>query len=102
LLVKWSFLIVNKSITLLPGENYIEGNGEEGITKVMHIPPLHGEGLYPGEYDFIIDSIISEGSTIHGGKDIPIRISLNRKTTWEEILKAIPKGSLVKSYIKVR
>ena len=93
--------MVDKYITLTDGDWQIEGNTEEGITKVMPLP-LKGKGLYPGEYYFMIDSIIGEGSTIHGGKDIPIRISLNCKTTWEEILKAIPKGSLIKYYIRIR
>jgi hypothetical protein len=94
--------MVDKSITLTAGDWQIEGNAEEGITKVMPIPPLEGKGLSAGEYDFIIDSLIGEYATIHGGKNLVIRISLNRKTTWEEILKAIPKGSLVKSYRRVR
>jgi hypothetical protein len=94
--------MVKESVSLGVGDYQIEGNAEEGITKIMPITPLEGKGLNAGEYDFVIDSIIGEYATIHGGKNLVIRVSLNRKTTWEEILKAIPKGSLVKHYRKVR
>jgi hypothetical protein len=57
---------------------------------------LQGKGLNPGQYDFIIDNLHGYGCCIDVGKDIPIRIFLDKKTTWEDILNLLPKGSLIK------
>jgi len=91
----------DNAVTLLPGDYYMEGDTSDGITNVMPLQ-LQGSGLYPGDYDFLINRLIGNGSYIHSEPNIVIRVSLNRKETWENILKLIPKGSLIKNRRRVR
>lgn len=63
---------------------------------------LEENGLRPGDYDLIIDTLIAEGCMLHANKENCIRISLCRNTTWKEILKLIPKGSILKNWRQVR
>ena len=78
-----------------------EDNGEEGITKVFSTP-LYGKGLKAGTWHFLLHRLIGEGSTIHEEKDYIFRIELNEEEPWENILKLIPKGSLIKYYKRIR
>ena len=91
----------DKSITLPAGEHFICGTAHEGITHVA-IFELPGKGLMPGEWDFLINKLSSSGSQLANEKDVLLRICLIKKTTWEDILKAIPKGSLIKDFRRVR
>jgi len=60
------------------------------------------KGLRPGVWDITVDRLISEGSSIHGHKNELIRVELIKNTTWDELLKALPKGSIIKSFSRVR
>ena len=57
---------------------------------------LPGTGLTPGDWDIIVNSIMSSD------KDKIIRVSLNRNTSWKELLKIVPKGTIVKKCRKLR
>lgn len=63
---------------------------------------LEGNGLRPGVYHIKYDRLISEGASIHGGKEQIMQFELHKSTTWEEILKLLPKGSIIKSTDRVR
>lgn len=58
---------------------------------------LEGKGLRPGEYDFLIARMISEGAVIYGYKEELLRVSLCMNTTWEKLLNVLPKGSIIKN-----
>jgi hypothetical protein len=62
---------------------------------------LPGNGLMSGDWDLLLKTIKSEASQTFG-EDQLLRIALIKDTSWEEILKLIPKGSLIKQFRRVR
>ncbi len=55
-----------------------------------------------GEYDIKIDNLIAEGSCVHGNKDQVIRVSLMVDTSWNDLLQALPLGSIIKDIRRMR
>ncbi len=58
---------------------------------------LPGKGLNPGDWDLYLDNVLPEENQM-----CCIRVSLEQPTTWDDILKFIPKGSMIKNFIRVR
>lgn len=69
---------------------------------IEYFLPWARKGLRPGTYDIYIDQITSEGAIINVEKEKLLRIVLIKKTIWNDLLKILPKGSLIRKIIQVR
>lgn len=63
---------------------------------------LPGKGLTAGEWDITCDILKTEGNKIHQEKGVINRIVLIKNTTWKEISKILPKGSIITNCRHVR
>jgi hypothetical protein len=86
---------------LKAAQDFFEKHGHADCDE-NNMMDLPDNGLRAGEWDILVDKIISDGSQVHGEKNQVIRIILNRETTWNDLLKLLPQGSMIRSWRRMR